>query len=467
MPGRKNRATFLTAGLAVASVGASVGMPRAQEAAVPNPSLIFSIGERLEVSDNPDNVEDPDEGGVYLRTDAGLAYLSETQVSSLSFGLGAGVENGRFGDGQGFDNRIETIGSDISYSRTGARTELTFGAAYRRVRLDDDALFDVLLADEFEDEDLIISGGYRETSSASFGLTLGRDMPVGFTMGLDYLDIDYEDAPGAEPRRSYGSEAGVRFTVSPVLDLGVVARIDREERDDEEDYENEDRTLALTASYAASPSLSLSGEIGTTRSETTRTINGTEITTAGEGAIVGVGAELARPNGTIGVAIQSGLDEGSRRNVVQVSRTLEYPLGELAFSLGASKREGGDVSPVIGLNYSRDTPRGALTIAYDRSISTDEDSDRTRSRLALAYEQQINNVSSWRASLDYASVEFSSDDEDETSRLSASLAYQRDITQDWEMTAGYRHVLADDNDSGERQSNTVFLGVSRDFVILP
>jgi hypothetical protein len=470
MPGR-NRATFLTAGLAAATVGASVGMPRAQEAEAPTPSLIFSIGERLEVSDNPDGVEDPEEAGVYLRTDAGLAYLSETQVSTLSFGLDAGVESGQFGDGQGFDNRLDTLGSALSYTWTSTRAELTFGAAYRRVRLDDDdALFDVLLDDEFEDEDLIPSGGYRETRSASLGLTLGRDMPLGFALGLDYLDIDYEDAPDSEPRRSYGGEAAVRFTVSPVLDLGVVARADREERDDEEDYENEERTLALTASYAASPILSLSGEIGKTRSETMRTtIGGTRFTETTEGVTVGASAELARPNGTIGVAVESGLDENSRRNVVQVFRTLEYPLGELAFSLGASQQEGGDVSPVGSLNYSRETARGAFTVAYDQSISTDDDSDRIRSRLALAYEQQINNVSSWRASVDYASVEFSSGavEDDETSRIGASLAYRRDITQDWVMTAGYRHDLTDDGDADERRSNTVFLGVSRDFVILP
>lgn len=466
MPGR-NRATFLTAGLAAASVGASVGMPRAQEAAVPNPSLVFSIGEQFEISDNPDLKEDPEEAGAYLRTDAGLTYLAETQVSSLSFGLDAGIESGRFGDGQGFDNRVETVGSDLSYALTGARTELAFDANYRRARLDDDTLFDVLLEDEFEDEDLITSGGYRETRSASLGLTLGRDTPLGFTLGLDYLDIDYDDAPNADPRRSYGGEVAARLTVSPVLDLGVVAEVDREERDDEEDYESEDRSLALTANYAVSPVLSFSGEIGTTRSETAETIGGTRFTETEDGVLVGLAAELARPNGTIGVAVQSGLDEGSRRNVVQVSRTLDYPLGELAVSVGASQREGDNASPIVGLDYSRETPRGALTVAYDRSITTDDDSDRTRSRLALAYEQQINNVSSWRASVDYASVEFSAGDEDETSRLSASLAYQRDITQDWEMTAGYRHVLADDNDEDERQSNTVFFGVSRDFVILP
>lgn len=466
MPGR-NRATLLTAGLAAATVGASAGAPEAQDAEPPNPSLILSIGERLEFSDNPDGVADPEEGGVYLRSDAGLAYRSETRVSTLSFGLDAGVEAGRFGDGQGTDSRLQTLGSGLAYTREGARTELSFGTAYRKERLDDTVLFDVLLDEEFEDEDLVATGGYRETTSAAFDLTFGRDLPVGFAVGLDYLDIDYEDTPGSDPRRSYGGEAALRFTVSPVLDLGVVARGDREERDDEEDYENEERTLALTAGYAATSALTLSGEIGVSRSETTRTIAGNSFTETSEGAVVGAAAELARPNGSIGVAVQSGLDENSRRNSVEVFRTLEYPLGELAFSLGASQREGGDVSPVVSLDYSRETSRGNFTVAYDRSVSTDEDNDRVRARLALAYEQQISEGSSWRASVDYASVDFSGGDEDETSRLSASLAYQRDITRDWALTAGYRHVLTEDGDSGERQSNTVFFGVSRDFVILP
>lgn len=466
MPGR-NRATFLTAGLAAATVGASAGMPRAQEAEPPNPSLTLSVAETLELSDNPDNVADPEEGGGYLRSDLGLAYLSQTQVSSFSFGLDAGIEAGRFGDGQGFDNRVQTLGSDIAYTREGAGSELSFGAAYRKVRLDDTILFDDLLADEFETEDLVVAGGDRETASASLGLTLGRDAPLGFELGLEYLDIGYEDAPGAEPRTSYGGEAALRLSVSPVLDLGVVARLDHDEREDEEDYENEDRTLALTAAYAASPILSLSGEIGVTRSETTRTLDGSRTTETDKGAAFGAAAQLARPNGTLGVSFQSSFDEDGRRNAVQISRALEYPLGDLSASIGASRREGGDISPIVALGYTRETPRGSLSVSYNRSVSTDDDEDRIRSRLAVAYEQQINSISSWTASVDYASVEFASSEEEDTSRLGASLAYRRDLTRDWSMTTGYRYVLADDGDADEQQSNIVFFGVSRDFTILP
>ena len=471
MPGR-NRATFLTAGLAAVTVGASVGASRAQEAATPTPSLILSFGERLEFSDNPDLVADPEEGGAYFRTDLGLSYLSETEVSSLSMGVDAAGDVGRFGDGQGTDSRLETLASDLAYTWEGARTDLGFGAAYRRSRLDDTEVFDVLLADEFESEDLITSGGYRETTSATFDLALGRDMPLGFQLGLDYLDIGYEDAFDATPRRYYGSEAALQLAVSPVLDLGVVGRVDYEEQDDEEDYENEDRTVALTASYAASPVLALSGELGVTRSETTRTLGGDRTTTTNEGATIGASATLARPDGTIGLAIQSGLDEDSRRNTIQASRFLEYPLGDLSVAVGASQREGGDVAPIAALSYSRDTPRGGVTVSYDRSVSTDEDEDRIRSRLALAYERQINNVASWRASVDYASVESDSGgdgdlEDDNASRLGATLAYQREITQDWGFTTGYRYVQSDSDDEGKSSSNTIFFGVSRDFTILP
>lgn len=471
MPGR-NRATFLTAGLAVVTVGASIGASRAQEAATPTPSLILSFGERLEFSDNPDLVADPEEGGAYFRTDLGLSYLAETEVSSLSMGVDAAGDVGRFGDGQGTESRLEEVASDLAYTWEGPRAELAFGAAYRRSRLDDTDNFDVLLSDEFESEDLLSSGGYRETTSTTFDLALGRDMPLGFQLGLDYLDIGYEDAFDAVPRRYYGSEAALQLAVSPVLDLGVVGRVNYEEQDDEEDYENEDRTVALTASYAASSVLALSGELGVTRSETTRTLGGDRTTTTTEGATIGTSATLARPNGTIGLAIQSGLDEDSRRNTILLSRALEYPLGDLSAVVGASQREGGDVVPVVALSYSRDTPRGGLTVSYDQSVSTNEDSDDIRSRLALAYERQINNVSSWRTSVDYARFEGDSGgnggvEDDNTSRLAATLAYQRDITQDWGFTTGYRYVQTDSDDEGQRSSNTIFFGVSRDFTILP
>ena len=467
MPGRRRAAPLLISGLAVAAFGAPIGMSRAQQAEPPNPVLTFSIGERLEISDNPDNVADPEEGGAYLRSDLGVAYLSETRSSSFFWDLDTSIDAGRFGDGQGSDSRLQTLGSSLVYSRESVSSTLEFGASYRRARLDDTLLFDVLLADEFENEDLVSSGGYRETTGASLDLSLGRETPIGVDLSLSYIDIGYEDTISADPRYRLNFATSVNLKVSPVLELGVVARADRDERDSLEEYESDSRTLALSAIYAASSTMAVSGEIGMTRTETSRTLNGSRRTNAVEGATGAISVDLARPNGTLGVAFRSSLDEEKRRNVIRASRALDLPLGKLAVSAGVSLQEEGDIAPVLAVDYTRETPRGGLTLAYDRSVSTDEDTDRVRSRLGLAYYRQINSVSSWRASVDYASVEVISGRSNRTSRLGTSLSFQRDLTQDWNLTAGYRYVQADGGEEDERQTNTVFFGISRDFTILP
>lgn len=462
----QNRVAFVTVGLAAAAVGASVGVPKAQEAVPPNPSLTFSVGERLELSDNPEDEVDPEEGGAYLRTDLGLLYLSQTRVSSLSLGIDTTVDVGRFGDDQGTDSRLETLGADIAYSRESARSDLSLGTTFRRSRLDDTVIFDDILDDDFEPEDLVTAGGFRERTAANLDVTLGKDTPLGAEIGLFYTDTDYEDAGDADPRRSYGGEAALRTTVSPVLDLGVVARLDYDERDDEENFENEDRTLALTASYAASEILSLSGEIGRTRSETTRTVGDDRVTETNSGPTFAASAAFARPSGTVGVSFQSSLDEGNRRNEISAARALEYSLGTLAVSVGLSENDG-DVSPIFGLDYSRETRRGALSVAFDRSVSTEADTDRTRSRLEAAYRREITAVSSWNVSVDYAEIEETSGDGDDTSRLGATLSYRYDLTREWEFATGYRYALVDSGQADERQSNTIFFGISRDFTVQP
>ena len=55
------------------------------------------------------------------------------------------------------------------------------------------------------------------------------------------------------------------------------------------------------------------------------------------------------------------------------------------------------------------------------------------------------------------------DDVEDSQRLNATLSVSQSLTQDWRLVGGYTYSQAEDETDGTTTSNTVFVGISRNF----
>jgi len=57
--------------------------------------------------------------------------------------------------------------------------------------------------------------------------------------------------------------------------------------------------------------------------------------------------------------------------------------------------------------------------------------------------------------------------DEDTSRFDFDLSYNREVTRDWDMVVGYTHSRSTSDTATDRDSNTIFLRLQRDFEFRP
>ncbi len=447
-------ASFATVRVALSQDANSVGFAQS-----------FGISSSLRANDNF-GLDDPSLGTTTL-WDNVLDYelLKETSLDQLSLGLGGTL---RFSDipQQSSETEFDAPFANFSYIRNGANSLLDTRLRYSEIdlafedpfrRLEED--FDDLVNDE-----LVLDDGTRKTATAGLEFETGLNDPIGAGLVFDYRDISYEDTtdPNLFDRRTSFGEVFGRFRFSPVLEGRLSYGQEDYRAPDDNDTARTSRFTDFTLTYDISPVTLLEATIGYTDiNETSDTLP--DIDERGLTGDIDLMREL--PNGFVGVNLSSERSINGRRNSLVFNRELELPFGGLAANLGVTRGPLGETNPIGSVVFTREGPRTTLTGRYERVYTTNDRSQETRTtRAQLGYEVAINTLSFVTFNFDYASVTAIGrgsfrDSETGTFRT----AYIRELTDDWDFSAGYEYVTFESNIDSRRDSNEIFLTLSRRF----
>ena len=107
-------------------------------------------------------------------------------------------------------------------------------------------------------------------------------------------------------------------------------------------------------------------------------------------------------------------------------------------------------------------PRGTLNARLTRDVTPRfDDSNVLRTVARVDYDYDINNISGIGLTATFARNE-ETDGTDRLDRIDFGATYSREITRDWAMELGYRYRARNDDD-GDRDSHSVFVGINRAF----
>ncbi len=421
--------------------------------------LTFSQG--LELSDNPDLLVGGEETEIRSVTGLGLSLGSETRTQQLRFTANTQIE-GAFGSDTTAD---DTLSADfyrlgLNYGRQGANSALSFSANLSESQLQDD-VFGFFVDGAFDPDALIIDGGERRTTSMRLTLETGIQAPLGFTLSASTSSTDYDGTtdPDLFDRDSQSLDATARLRINPALDGKILAGVSRRDDFGAVTSNRENTYFGAGVSGELGSGLSFSSDIRFDKSET-RELG--SVVDEDDGIGLTFDATQDRPDGSIGLSLSSRVDESGRRTTASVNRTYDLPNGGLTLSLGIADQEDEDMELTTRVTYERELADARLKADIVQSPSTRDGDALLNTSIRLNYEQEINSVSSWDAGFSYgASSAFGASDGD--TRTSASVAYRRDLTADWGMRAGVEVIRIEDDGGSDRNSNTIFFTVDRDF----
>lgn len=429
-------------------------------------SQTFSINQRLNVNDNLGF--DPVSDGTSVTSTTGLRYslVTETRNQRLSFSLGSTLEGGYFASSDNTDLSFVSPNARLNYSTEGSRSAFSFAASARRT--DVTTLFlDPELAEEgddpdatFDPEDLILDDGTRQVVAVSTGLTTGRDTPVQLSFSASFTDRQYQDTtdPALVDSRNVSGSARATFVLNPTMNLSTFYTVSHFEEDNAEDRELDRHSAGVSLSYAVSETTQVNASVSANRVEETELA----VTSVTEGAGFSLSVDRELPNGALGLSFDRSISANGANDSVRVSRRLALPDGGLFVSLGVVDGAASDRATTTNIRYNRELATGSFSASLSQNLSTDDDEDVLRTRVAVGYNQTINNVSSIGASLSIADSNVFGAGAD-TRRTSASVTYTRQMAQDWALQAGYTFQKAEEEGAADRSSNAVFVGFNKTF----
>ena len=400
----------------------------------------FGFSQGIELEDGED---------VFSRT--GLTFGLSSATRTETFGLSLGTEIlGDFSSDADDTFEANNYNAAVRYSRRGANSGLSFSATYREFELDDETI-------EGVGGETIISTGEAESIGANLGLEFGIEGPLGLELDFARRETDYKNTtdPDLFDFDTTSADALARFRISPALTARARAGIERTDEEDATSTETEDTYFGVGVETSTASGLAITADILYDKSEVT--VTGPS-TTEEDGVGVELSVTQERPDGSLGFALASRVDEAGRRTSAEVSRGFNLREGSLALSLGVVDQEGdADLRLIGGLSLERATRRGALTASFAQEASTTDGDAVISTALDLGITQEIDNASSWSAGIGFAAVDEFAGEYD--SRSTATISYTRDLTADWDMNAGIEYR----KDRDESSTNTIFFNIERDF----
>lgn len=445
------------AGIAIATavIGASASFAQGTESSS-SPSGVLNLTTSVIADTNADL--DPVSPGttVTVAEILSLSILSETRNQVLSFTLGGAIEAEKE-PGGGNSSGFVDPSVLLSYSRNSANAEFELSASYRSSDVSD-----TVSDEDLTPEDLIVDSGTVRDYGASVGFRYGIGAPLELGFSAATSVLDYSDTTDPDlidnTRNTFGISADLRFSpvTSATAEIGVTQL-------DETGVGSSDRDTtrySFALSHELRRALTLSGDVGYSETDTTEA----GVLTTEDLVFGGLGLRQELSNGAVTGRIwfENRSDDPDRVSL-RVGRELELPDGSLSGGLTLTRATGSDVSLLADLDYTKELPRGELTVALSQSVTTDDDGDDVQlSTLGVGYEQSINSLSSLSLAMDLSrSEDAGSGSITGRTRAGFTATYSRELTADWDLNVGYRRRQYDESGGDKAESDSVFLTLSR------
>lgn len=413
-----------------------------------------SVGQEFRYSDNL-NFSTVPISGVQSLTTLGLAISSITSRSELSFGLSGAFENGR-------DARSGFTDPQANFAyRTGTRnTALSLNGTYREADVND-----FYTDPNFIDAGLTQGAGTRSNTYLRGDWETGLSARFGVGANLTYLARDFTNTvdPLLFDTTQLTLGLSARFEVNPGVTLTLGYEDTDYEADDLIQTRRDGQKLSLGGVFAVRPDLTMRASISN-EDNTSRSLTGTS---RFDGIGYSLGATRELRNGTLTADLDSTITSGGRQTTALVGRDMELRTGALNYSFGVLRVQGAATQPIANVNYIHELPRGQFNVGLSQSGSIDGfNRNIVNTTLTAGFTQSINASSDWNAGLSLFDTNVLGVDED-SMRIDFDLSYNREVTRDWDMVVGYRHSKSKSDLNADRDSNTLFVRLQRDFTFRP
>jgi hypothetical protein len=444
----------LFGGVLVASC--ALGMvAQAQDRLPPGLAASFDVQQRLEYSDNPD-LDANGASDFFGRTVLGFGLDSIRTVDSFFLNLGTDIEEGRAD--QDSINLTNTFGT-LGYTRDTRNARAAFNLRYAEA----DASSNVSDEDFDLDGDVINqTDGTRRSLGYGLEGALGREAPIGASFRWNYNRIDYSGTSNTNQRDndrdSFNGQ--VDFRISPLITTSLTMRYeDFNVRGDGVDRET------LGFGWSARLEASRTDVFNISLSYDTIERTGAE-TATNEGLSGSVDWTREVPDGSLAMSYASNVstNDDGRRSFLSASRTMVLPRGSLSLTLGLTGAEAIGRDPLVQANYSHTLPTGQISLGLSQTVRTDTDNNEEISTsLSAGYSQQINSLSSLGINLSFFNRNELQENDNDGQRLDVSVSYRYALTRDWGVVSGVSHRFSTEDRGEDRSSNTVFVGLDRNF----
>ncbi len=425
--------------------------------------LTLRFSESLVVDDNLGLGAGTQPTSVYSRTGLNLNFTTRTRTARFSLRGGVNYNAGRLGN-SGTDGRFESRTLALTYRRQVGDSEFEFISDYRRTRNANRTEVDDLTG-----EDLIVDGGDVARWQNEFTLAIGQESTVGLILNGSRDDVTYTDnAVGGVDRTSQSLSLSVPVRVTPVAVITPFAGLSRSERDNAQEYTSENHYFGVSARLQAGEALTWNASIQHTDLDIRTTVApGIRALRERKGVAANLGFNMARPNGTISGSVSTSVQTSGRQYNAFLRRELKLPRGSVGVQIGAGKSDTSDLSPLFGLDWTYDTRRAKFGATVRQQLTSDAGSESIVSVVSLKASGDLTETTSWSTEASYYDYDSQSAAVTDYRRLDLELGLTRDLTADWELTAGYRYRNIDRTGQARRSSNSVYVGLQREFSYRP
>lgn len=388
----------------------------------------FNLSQTFEAIENSD-LEPESEGSTFRSsTRLGFGLTSQTRTNFVGLRLSTAL---RYLDSPDPEEDVDlSFGlprGEFTYRRTALTSQLNLGlsldeqdVSFLRATgdlIDDDGE----TVDDFAD----LSGrGTRRTFNGNVGLNFGIDTPTEGGVSLNLRRVTYRDVTDSD------LEDFFRYAISGNLQHRLASDLTLSSRVAYINFDESDENVRETYEFA----------LGLSHRRARGTAN----------------ARLSLRNVEEGtsISLRSGWE-----------RTL--PAGAIGLSLGVANSAEDTTSFVGGVTYTQDFIRGQFTTSLQQNLSsgTDEEEDLITAFRA-GYSHNVSPLTAIRLDMRYTDRDSLTDD-DRTQRTEFGIGVNHTLTEDWELSAGYRRVFLDENDEDRAESDRIFVTLGRSLSIRP
>ena len=389
-------------------------------------------------------------------------FVRETEVDSLTADFAGTLRVSDTPINSSNDSNFQADNPTISvnYGRVVDDNNLSFGVNYQRA---DVSFFDPLAGiDPYGNFDNTFGSGTRETGRANFGLGLNTLGPVSLNFAADTFVTKYYDTSDTSLNdKTISNVLGdVGFQVTPTLQLLMGAAYNY--GDFTNANVNSRKTTQADAGFRAqvNPRVDTTFRLGYSRVETDRTTG----TSTKEGVVGNLSVVILQLNGQLtGDANATVNDNGTRYNAT-VGKLVNWTNSSMTATLGATVSQNTSVRPIGTIAYSYQLPRSTFSIGAQQFATVDVDgNDTLNSYLNASWRHSITPVSAFSLIVSGGLQRFENANLQDNERANLTAMYTYSLTQDWNMNMGYRGRYRNKDGTGDATSNSVFVGLQRNF----